>query len=286
MGAYWEINRANWDQRAPVHAASDTYSLHRFVAEPTHLSGVVAFDADRLGDLSDLDVLHLQCHIGTDTVSLARLGARSITGVDVSPASLEVARRLAADCGIESARFVEANVYDAVDALAGATFDLVYTGVGALNWLPDIGAWARVVGSLLRRGGRLHLREGHPMMYTLDYTRDDQELVVRYPYFETAEPFIDETPGTYTDGDASGITATVTHEWNHGIGETVQAVIDAGLIITDLVEHTEMEWKFVEWLVETDTGRYALPDGRERLPLMYTLRAQQPLGECQQPLGT
>jgi SAM-dependent methyltransferase len=273
---YWEINRANWDQRAAVHASSQNYDLAGLIADPRRLSRVVRYDAPRLGDLTGLDVLHLQCHIGSDTVSLARLGARSITGLDVSANSLTVARSLASGCGITDATFVESEVYDAVEALDGATFDLVYTGVGALNWLPDIARWAGVVAQLLRPGGRLHLRDGHPMMYALEFTRADEQLVVNLPYFETVEPYVDDTPGTYTDGDASGITATLTHEWNHGLGETVQAVIDAGLTVTDLVEHREMPWKFVEWMVDTGDDTYVLPDGRDRLPLMFTLRAEKP----------
>ena len=91
------------------------------------------FDLPRLGDIDGLDVVHLQCHLGTDTLSLARLGAR-VTGVDLSPASLEVARDLAARAGT-SIEFVESDVYTA-PAVLGRRFDLVYTGIGALCWLP------------------------------------------------------------------------------------------------------------------------------------------------------
>lgn len=276
MSEHLALNRANWDQRAEVHAASRTYDLARYVADPTAISGVVAFDAPRLGDLTGLDVVHLQCHIGTDTVSLARLGAASITGLDLSPRSLEIARRLATDCGIADATFVEADVLEAVEALGPARFDLVYTGVGALNWLPSVERWARAAAGLLRPGGRLFVRDGHPMWFTLDYQRDDELLVVRHAYFEQIEPFVDDEPGTYTDGDTSGLTATTTHEWGHGIGETVQAVLDAGLVLTGLTEHTEMEWQGLPQMVPTEGGRYALPHDRARLPLMFTLEARKP----------
>ena len=87
-------------------------------------------------------MVHLQCHIGSDTLSLARLGGR-MTGVDFSPSALAVARELAAAAGVDI-RYVESELYAVPDVL-GADFDLVYTGVGALNWLPDIAGWARVV---------------------------------------------------------------------------------------------------------------------------------------------
>ena len=268
-----EQNLKSWESRVDVHAGSKMYDLDGMVSGAKQFSDMFAFDVEPLGDVTGLDTVHLQCHIGTDTVSLARLGAR-VTGLDFSPAALEVARDLAARCGVD-ARFVESELYGAVDALGREQFDLVYTGVGSLGWLPDITGWARVVAELLRPGGRLYLREGHPMLWALDPERDDQLLVVGYPYFETEEPEVFDVPGTYTDGDASGIE-TVSHEWNHGLGEIVQAVLEAGLTLTRLVEHDFAEWKALDWMEVDDEGHWRLPDHRERLPVMYTLEARKP----------
>ena len=182
MEDYAELNRASWDERAPAHAASRDYAVERFASDPGHLSEVVRFDLPLLGDIGGLRGVHLQCHIGTDTVSLARLGA-DMTGLDFSPASLAEARRIASLAGAD-VRFVEAEVYDAAGALGPEPFDLVYTGIGALCWLPDIARWARVVAGLLRPGGRLFIREGHPMLWALDDPRPDGLLAVEYPYFE------------------------------------------------------------------------------------------------------
>ncbi len=131
---YLAINRVNWDSRVPFHVKS--YSLDRFRADPGYLSGVVRFDRPRLGEISGLEALHLQCHIGTDTLSLERLGAR-MTGLDFSEASLEAARALAAECGGDI-NYVLSDVYGALEVLGRDRFDLVYTGVGALCWLPDV----------------------------------------------------------------------------------------------------------------------------------------------------
>ena len=171
-------------------------------------------------------------------------------------------------------RFVESELYGAVDALGREQFDLVYTGVGALGWLPDIKGWARVVADLMRPGGRLYLREGHPVLWALDPERTDELLVLGYPYFETEEPEVFEFAGTYTDGDASHVVAT-THEWNHGLGEIVEAVLDAGLTLTRLVEHDFAEWKALSWMDVDGEGHWRLPDHRERLPVMYTLEARK-----------
>jgi len=175
---YLDVNRANWDSRVPHHLAA--YGLERFRDDPAHLSNVVRFDLPRLGSIDGLDVVHLQCHIGTDTLSLARLGARTVTGLDFSTPALEAAAELAAACGA-TIDFVESDLYGAVQALGGARFDLVYTGIGALCWLPDVERWAHVVADLLRPGGRLFIREGHPVLWALDDPRPDGLLVLAYP---------------------------------------------------------------------------------------------------------
>ena len=272
MNEHLRVNLDNWEARTPIHAASKAYVLDRYREDPRHLSGVVAHDAPHLGDLTGLRVVHLQCHIGTDTLSLARLGAE-VTGVDFSPAALAVARDLSAQAG-PAVRYVQAAVHEVPDALP-ETFDVVYTGVGALNWLPSVADWAGVVAALLAPGGRLYLREGHPMLGTLDDERDDDLLVAAYPYFEQTEPMAWTDTTTYT-GDATPVAAPACREWAHGLGETVQAVLDAGLRLTRLAEHDELEWPFLDWMVRNDAGRYVLPSGRERLPMMYTLEAVKP----------
>ncbi|HEX8497812.1 MAG TPA: class I SAM-dependent methyltransferase, partial [Actinomycetales bacterium] len=231
---YRAINRSSWDERAPAHAASPDYALEQFRSDPQFLSGVVRFDLPRLGSVQGLRGVHLQCHIGTDTLSLARLGA-SMTGLDFSPAALAEARALAAATG-DDVTFVEADVYDAAEVLPRNAFDLVFTGIGALCWLPDVRRWAGVVASLLAPGGRLFLREGHPMLMTLADPRPDGLLVVESPYFELETPTVWDEGGTYVQTDVE-FEHNVTHEWSHGLGEVVTALLDEGLTVTGLVEH-------------------------------------------------
>ncbi|GAB7042747.1 MULTISPECIES: class I SAM-dependent methyltransferase [Catenuloplanes] len=272
-GDYLDINRRNWDERAGLHVAAPGYRVDRFAEDPAYLSDVVRFDRPRLGDISGLDAVHLQCHIGTDTVSLARLGAR-MTGLDFSPASLAEARRVAAGAGVP-VEFVESDVYGAVDALGGARFDLVYTGIGAIGWLPDIRRWARTVAGLLRPGGRLFIREGHPMLWAIDERIEGPGLAVELPYFETAEPLVWEEAATYVETGGRTLTNTVTHSWNHGLGEIVTAVLDAGMRITGLVEHDSVPWEALPGRMHHDDsiGEWRLTDRPERLPLTYTLQA-------------
>jgi len=266
-----EVNRAWWDARAVAHAQSADYAVESFVEDPQFLSHIVRFDRPRLGDIGGLRGVHLQCHIGTDTVSLARLGARMI-GLDSSAGSLEQARRLASRCATE-VEFVESDVYEAVAALGTGGFDLVYTGIGSLCWLPSVAGWAAVVGGLLAAGGRLFMREAHPMLWTLDEDRSDDLLVVKHPYFEHAEPMVDEYPGTYVQTDAS-FADNLSYGWNHGLGEIITALLDNGMQITALTEHDTVPWEALPGqMQQTEANELQLRNQPERVAHSYTLQA-------------
>ncbi len=271
MTDYLAANRANWDDRAAAHAASQDYRVSAFGDDPEHLSDVVRFDLPRLGDIRGLRGVHLQCHIGTDTVSLARLGA-TMTGVDFSAASLTEARRIATLAG-NPVDYLESDVYSAPGKLARGSFDLVYTGIGALCWLPDIRRWAQVVADLLRPGGRLFIREGHPVLWSLPLPHPDGLLTLELPYFEQPEPITWHEAGTYVATDAE-FTHNTSHEWNHGLGEIVTALIDAGLAVTGLTEHTSVPWEALPGQMrQLPDGEWQLTDRPERLPHSYTLQA-------------
>jgi SAM-dependent methyltransferase len=267
------LNRAGWDERAPAHAASPDYGFDRFVTDQEFLSDVVRFDLPRLGDVSGLRGVHLQCHIGTDTISLARLGAR-MSGLDFSPAAIEQAETLAARTDSE-VDFHVADVYEAVEVLGEASYDLVFTGIGALCWLPSIDRWAQTVAGLLRPGGRLFIREGHPMLWSLAESRPDGVLSVDLPYFEMVEPQVWTDGGTYVETDVE-FTQNVSMEWNHGLGETVTALLDAGLDLTALAEHDSVPWEALPGQMTKDSaGEWRLTDRPERLAASYTLQARR-----------
>ncbi|MDH0303646.1 MULTISPECIES: class I SAM-dependent methyltransferase [unclassified Pseudomonas] len=270
MSRSLELNRASWDERAPLHAASKDYEVERFLAEPGHLSEVVRFDLPRLGDIQGLRAVHLQCHIGTDTLSLARLGA-DVCGLDFSAASLAQARLLAERCGA-GIGYVESDVYQADQVLPPGAFDLVYTGIGALCWLPSIERWARTVAALLKPGGRLFLRDGHPMLMAIDEDQQDR-LQVEYPYFEREAPTVWHNDQTYVDTDQA-LTQTETHEWSHGLGEVITALLSNGLRITGLEEHQSIPWEALPGqMAKGADGEWRLVDAPWRLPLSYTLQA-------------
>src|SRR4051794_13998080 len=263
-----DANRAMWDERVPIHVDSEFYSVDAFRRHPDRIR---AFEAKEVGDVTGTDLVHLQCHFGLDTLSWATRGAR-VTGLDFSGPAVAAANRLARELGLdERARFVEADVYDAVDALDHQQFDILFTGGGALNWLPDLDRWASVAADLLAPGGFLYLCEFHPFTSVFPWT---DELVVTEDYFDVRVRF-DDDPGSYTDPGAVTV-ANDAYEWHHPLGDVISAVLRAGLQLELFHEHDRggyARWSFLE---KHGDREYRFPEGTPRVPLMYSLKARKP----------
>jgi SAM-dependent methyltransferase len=256
-------NRENWDGRVGVHAASAYYDLAGFRAGADTLRD---FEIAEMGDVAGKRLLHTQCHMGQDTLSWARRGA-VVTGLDFSEPAIRVARDLARQTGLaDRARFVVSDVYDAADALKGERFDVVYTGIGAIVWLPDLARWAAVLAELLADGGALYLVDFHPITDALG----EDGRSVEYDYFDTAGEAYDQ-PYTYTDGPA--LTTTVSVQWRHPLGEVVTALAGAGLRIEFLHEHDRTFFQRFTVLERTGPTEHRFPVGQPRVPLMFSVRA-------------
>ena len=258
-----EVNRALWDERVPIPAEGEFYDLAGFVGGKSSLR---PFERSEVGSVAGLTLIHPQCHMGLDTLSWAREGAR-VTGLDFSEPAIAVARGLAERIGAD-ADFILSDVYDSVRAVAGRQFDVVYTGLGAINWLPDIERWAGVMSDLLAPDGRFYLAEFHPITEVFG----DEELTVERSYFERGPVLYDE-PGTYAD-----LTAATTHnrsvDWIHGVGDVVSALSRAGLTVEFLHEHDYTLFPRWPFLQVAENGIYRMPRDRAKLPLMYSLRAR------------
>jgi len=265
-----EANRRRWDELARLHPGTDFYRYHldRIRAGGTSLQ---PFEIEQVGDVSGKSLLHLQSHIGTETVSWAKLGAR-VTAVDFSASALEHVGRLAAELG-QSVRCVESNVYD-LPAVVDDTFDVVYTSWGVLGWMPDLPAWAAVVSKMVRPGGIFYLAEFHPVMWLFDET--SEELRMRYSYFQD-EPFVEEADGSYADRDAK-LEHRTSYGFEYPLGKVVTALIEQGLRVEFLREYPGCGPKLLEVLVRderSDERWHVLPPELPQLPLSFSLRARK-----------
>lgn len=270
-------NRAHWDALVDVHARStgpDGYNVEALKAgtRPLH-----AIEDAELGLVDGLDVLHLQCHFGVDSLILAQRGAR-VTGLDFAPTAVATANRLAQETGLD-ARFVEGDLYDAPSLIDGR-FDLVYVTWGTICWLPDLPGWARVVANFLKPGGRFYFCDAHP--FGLVFSDSEAAaglplgtLQVHYPYFHRAEPWENQGWTDYADPTAKDADSR-SYEWAHSVSDIVNAVTGAGLRLEWLHEHPEIAWKLLPMLVPGRQGLYRWPDGfRPTLPLSLSLSARQ-----------
>ena len=265
------LNRANWDERVPLHLnAPDVYALAPLRDGSARLGPIAS---EILGPVSGLRVLHLQCHFGLDTLTIAQQGARAI-GLDFSAPAIAAARDLARETNLsDAARFVEANVYDALSALPEpGTFDRVFVSWGALNWLPDLFAWARVVAAFLRPGGYLALAEAHPMAYVFDdLTATPDGRPGWYAAYLERAPLLEDRPEDYAD-PAARLRNSRTVECVHPLSDLFMALIAAGLRIERFHEHDRAAWRMFSCQTRHGPGDYRWPD-KPWLPLSYSLRA-------------
>lgn len=264
-------NRANWDDRADVHARSRMYDVDAFLADPAAISSVVRNDLAVLAPhlpgtgIVGRSLLHLQCHIGTDTVSWARLGAVQVHGLDLSPNSLRHAARIAAADG-RDITWVEGDARYASSVL-DRTFDTIVTSAGTIVWLPELTAWARSIHDLLVPGGVFVLRDDHPILGAMEF--GPWEINDDYLAGGGTRTYSDA--GTYTEDSEGSITHTTNHEWRHDLGEVVGALLGAGLRIEALHELPYMDWRPFDELVADERG-WTLPPGTPRIPLNFADR--------------
>lgn len=253
---YLAVNRASWNWRTGQHFHSRFYDVESFLAGKNSLNEI---EMNLLGDVRDKTVLHLQCHFGQDTLSLARLGAK-IFGVDLSDEAIRKAGELNAKLGLD-AGFLCSDVYDLPNRL-DQKFDIVFTSYGVLGWLPDMNRWASVVGHFLKPGGVFVMVEFHPVVWMFD----EHFTKIEYAY-DSPEPFI-ETVGTYTDTtDASQFT---TVSWNHGLGNVVTSLIRHGVTIDRLTEYDYSPYDIFPDAVESEPGKFRILDGK--IPLTYSIK--------------
>ncbi len=263
------VNMARWNEVVAIHVASPFYRVKEFLAGEDIL---LPIESAEIGDLKGKSLIHLQCHFGLDTLCLARRSAR-VTGLDFSRNAVTAARDFAAQASIDAC-FVEGNVYDAPKLIA-ERFDQVYVSWGAINWLPDIKGWAKVVAEMLKPGGELYLLEGHPFALCLDKPNaDPSTLKPTYNYFNDVKLLVFESDTTYS-GEDTKLANTLTHEFFHGIGEIITALFEAGLTLTYFKEHDSLAWRLWEMMTEGKDLMFRLPDDHSNLPLSFSLKARK-----------
>ncbi len=260
------VNRAWWDESVPHHVASASYDVPSFLRGKSSLRPL---EIRAMGSVRGKALLHLQCHFGLDTLSWARRGAVA-TGADFSLPAIRAARRLARKAGIQ-ATFIHSNVYDLPDSLEGR-FDLVYTGKGAIGWLPDATRWAASVGRALKPGGKFFLIEDHPIAEVFNNDGAATRLEPRSPYFG-GRPVREEVEGTYAT--SATMRHHVNYGWIHPVSEILSALTTNGLEIESVQEYPFTFWRRFPFMTEDTRGWWHLSPTDGLVPLMWSVHARR-----------
>lgn len=264
------VNRRKWDESVPLHVASRSYDVPSFLRGRTTLRPL---EIQQVGPVRGKTLLHLQCHFGLDTLSWARRGAH-VTGVDFSLPAVRAARRLSRQAGID-ARFLQSNVYDVPELFEEEEFDFVYTGKGALCWLPDLDRWAQVVAGVLKPGGRLFFLEDHPVAEVFSNEPTTTSLELRFPYFGS-RAIREETDGTYAT--AAKMRYRVSYSWMHPVSQILNALIRRGLELESVREYPYSYWHRFPFMRQDRRGWWHLEQLEGIVPLMWSVAARRTTG--------
>ncbi|MFY0712837.1 methyltransferase domain-containing protein [Seonamhaeicola sp. NFXS20] len=257
---YFKTNKATWNEKVKVHAKSDMYDLEAFKKGKTSL---MPYELHALGNVKNKSLLHLQCHFGQDTLSWSRMGAKC-TGVDLSDEGIKLAKSLNTELNLD-AKFVCCNVLDTSEYVKD-TFDIVFTSYGVIGWLPDLKPWGQMIAEKLKKGGVFYMAEFHPIVWMFDYLND--KPIMKYGYMQK-DVIYEEYQGTYANEASKMISKE--YGWNHGLGEVVSALTEAGLHIEYLKEYYESPYNVLPNLVKTEKGLFETKD--KLYPLIFEIKA-------------
>ena len=257
---YFDENKNLWNQRTAIHKDSSFYDVDSFLEGKSSLNEI---ERSELGDVSNLKILHLQCHFGMDSLSLQRMGA-NVTGVDLSDVAIDEAKRLNHQLSLD-AKFICCNIYDLKDHLDDQ-FDIIFTSYGVIGWLPDLNTWAKIIADFLKPGGFFYMAEFHPVVWMLD----EEFKEVKY-YYHNKETIIVDSHGTYTNRDAD--IQGKEYSWNHSISEVINALLNQKLQLVFFNEYSYSPYSCFKNVVQGEDGNWRVLGLEDKIPMVYSLKA-------------
>ncbi|SDX47559.1 Methyltransferase domain-containing protein [Lutibacter oricola] len=260
---YFEVNKETWNKKVAIHSESEFYNNKEFLKGKCSLNDL---ELKEVGDVKGKSLLHLQCHFGQDTLSWERLGA-NCTGIDISIEGVKKARELNKLLNLK-ATFIESNLYDVPQNVEGQ-FDIVFTSYGVVGWLPELKTWGEIIAAKLKPGGIFYMAEFHPIIWMFDYLQEPAKMI--YPYLNDGAVY-EEYEGTYADDGKKGMVSK-EYGWNHGLGEVISALSNAGLKIEFLHEFNESPYDCLPNMEVNKNGMYEFKKDKGMFPLVYSIKA-------------
>lgn len=262
MQDYISANKALWNRKTTIHLDSKMYDMPAFLKGKTSLK---EYELALLGSVKGKRILHLQCHFGQDTLSLARMGAK-VVGVDLADKAIEKARELNQQLDLD-ATFACCDIFDADQYIQGQ-FDIIFTSYGTIGWLPKLDRWGAIINHFLKPKGQFIFVEFHPVMWMLD---DASFTQIHYPYFNSIV-FEETVTTTYSDGPAH--EPLTSFSWNHPLSEVFQALLQNDLTIADFQEYDTSPYNCFPNTVEVESG-YHIKGLELKLPMVYSIVANK-----------
>lgn len=256
---FFEANKELWNLKTNIHQNSEFYNAEKVVNGASSLNTI---EQTELGDISGKSLLHLQCHFGLDSISLARKGAH-VTAVDISDKSIKLARTLAKQSDVDI-DFICCNVYD-IENYVSSKYDIIFTSYGVIYWLPDLGRWAELVAKHLKKGGQFYMVEFHPLVWIFD----EEFQKITYPYHNTG-PIEEEIISSYTkDQEYIG---RKSYGWNHAMSEVVNALINQGMELQFLNEFPYSPYNCFNNMVKGENGGWVIGSMPNKIPLVFSVK--------------
>lgn len=257
---YITINKQAWNNQVPIHVNSEFYNQKAFLNGKNSLPQI---DRELLGTIEGKSVLHLQCHFGQDSLSMARMGAK-VTGIDLSDKAIEKAQNLNQELNLD-AKFISCDVYDTLKHIH-EKFDIVYTSYGTIGWLPDLNKWAEIIYGALKPNGKFIFVEFHPVVWMFD----DDFTKIKYHY-HNEKVIAEEQLGTYANKEADVKTDYIS--WNHSLAEVFQALLNNGLQIESFKEYNYSNYNCFNNTIEFEAGKFRIKHLENKIPMMYSITA-------------
>ena len=252
---YININKIAWEKRTPIHINSNFYNHQNFKTGECSLNEI---ELRALGNLKNKTLLHLQCHFGQDSISLARRGA-NVTAVDFSESAIREAVKTSTEVNVP-VKFIESDV---LKLNIKNKFNIVFSSYGTIGWLPDLNKWGEIISNHLKKNGEFILTEFHPFCQMI---QDDG-----YDYFYTRKPDIQIKYGSYTDGGEN--IKTKTCWWNHSLTDLFTALESNGLKLTSFEEFDFCPFP-LEGMIKKEKNKFVLKNRSDKsTPYIFNLKA-------------
>lgn len=261
MSDYISINKNAWNLKTNTHIKSEFYDNISFLKGRNTLNPI---ELGILGDISGKSILHLQCHFGQDSMSLAQLGAH-VTAVDFSEEAIKKAKEFNDELGL-NVDFICANIYE-LPSVLDKKYDYVFTSYGVIGWLENLDLWASVISNFLKIGGKFLIVEFHPVIWMFD----DEFKNITYSYFKN-DPINEISTGSYADTSAEINYQTIT--WNHSLSEIFTSLINQGINILEFKEYDYSSYNCFSNMIK-ENEKYRIEHCGKNLPLMFSILGEK-----------